>query len=371
MPALQPPARILVTGANGFVGCWVVYQLLEAGYAVRAAVRTQDKARTLTTLVSSRLSSELSEGGAFECVVVPDITAQGAFDKCLFGVEGIVHTATPVTFNLYDPAEYIGPAVNGTLGILRSAAKHTTVKRVVFTSSISAIADVIRPPSSTVVRTEDDWNDYSVGIVEKMGKAAPGVDKYSTSKVKSERAAWQFYEENKHALSYDFSVVAPAWIFGPLPDNPRSPAAIASASMMLAWTQMFSVPAPPAASPPDIYNYVHIHDVAQMHLRVLDTEDAGGKRFLASAGVCIFQDWYDAANSLCTGGRPKLLGFEKIHPPRASRPGEEEKALPAHTVFSGKRAENELGIVYKPLAEMVGDIVEDFGARGWLQHLEI
>ncbi|KAJ8495527.1 hypothetical protein ONZ51_g1640 [Trametes cubensis] len=351
MPALHPPAKVLVTGANGFVGCWVVYQLLEAGYAVRAAVRTPDKARTLAAQVASKYSCELSARGPFECVVVPDITKEGAFDECLLGVEGVVHTATPVRFDLDDPAEYIEPAVKGTLGILHSAAKHSTVRRIVFTSSIAAVADAIRPPPATVVRTEDDWNDFSVEIVEKTGKAASGVDKYSTSKVRSERAAWSFYEENKHTLSYDFSVVAPAWIFGPLPDHPRSPADIASTSMMLAWTQMFQVPAPPPSSPPGIYNYVHIFDVAQMHLRVLDTEDAGGKRFLASAGVSNFQDWYDATSTL-DGGHFRLLGFETLHPPRALRPDEEKETLPAHTVFSGKRAEDELGIVYKSLAEM-------------------
>ncbi|KAJ8495533.1 hypothetical protein ONZ51_g1637 [Trametes cubensis] len=351
MPALHPPAKVLVTGANGFVGCWVVYQLLEAGYAVRAAVRTPDKARTLAAQVASKYSCELSARGPFECVVVPDITKEGAFDECLLGVEGVVHTATPVRFDLDDPAEYIEPAVKGTLGILHSAAKHSTVRRIVFTSSIAAVADAIRPPPATVVRTEDDWNDFSVEIVEKTGKAASGVDKYSTSKVRSEKAAWSFYEENKHTLLYDFSVVAPAWIFGPLPDHPRSPADIASTSMMLAWTQMFQVPAPPPSSPPGIYNYVHIFDVAQMHLRVLDTEDAGGKRFLASAGVSNFQDWYDATSTL-DGGHFRLLGFEALHPPRALRPDEEKEALPAHTVFSGKRAEKELGIVYKSLAEM-------------------
>ena len=78
----------------------------------------------------------------------------------------------------------------------------------------------------------------------------------------------------------------------------------------------------------------------------------------------------DDATSTLDGGHFRLLGFETLHPPRALRPDEEKEALPAHTVFSGKRAEDELGIVYKSLAEMVSDIVEDFGGRGWLKHLE-
>ena len=35
-------------------------------------------------------------------------------------------------------------------------------------------------------------------------------------------AAWKFYEENRHTLSYDLSVVAPAWIFGVRVSEPVS-----------------------------------------------------------------------------------------------------------------------------------------------------
>jgi nucleoside-diphosphate-sugar epimerase len=48
MPALSgPPFLILVTGANGFVGTWIVHHLLENGYSVRAAVRMKEKGQYL------------------------------------------------------------------------------------------------------------------------------------------------------------------------------------------------------------------------------------------------------------------------------------------------------------------------------------
>lgn len=43
MPALtkRQPNKILVTGANGFVGTWIVRTALEYAYSVRAAVRSE------------------------------------------------------------------------------------------------------------------------------------------------------------------------------------------------------------------------------------------------------------------------------------------------------------------------------------------
>lgn len=143
MPTLSPPATVLVTGANGYVGCWVVRALLEKGYTVLGAVRTKEKADALFTLISSK---HPSCARAFDCLVIPDIAAvstthttycgntrlknaspstqEDAIDPFLEGVHGVVHTATPVTFALEDPEAYIRPAVDGTLGILRAATKH-------------------------------------------------------------------------------------------------------------------------------------------------------------------------------------------------------------------------------------------------------
>lgn len=48
MPSLSGTKHlILVTGANGFLGTWIVHYLLEKGYWVRAAVRNEAKGQHL------------------------------------------------------------------------------------------------------------------------------------------------------------------------------------------------------------------------------------------------------------------------------------------------------------------------------------
>jgi nucleoside-diphosphate-sugar epimerase len=54
MPALSGhPSLILVTGANGFVGMWIVRHLLEKDYSVRAAVRTKERGQHLLEIFKS------------------------------------------------------------------------------------------------------------------------------------------------------------------------------------------------------------------------------------------------------------------------------------------------------------------------------
>jgi uncharacterized protein YbjT (DUF2867 family) len=66
MPSVTPPAKVLVSGASGYIAIWVIRSLLEHGYSVRGTVRSLDKAKHLRTTFQSY-------GDKFELVVVPDI----------------------------------------------------------------------------------------------------------------------------------------------------------------------------------------------------------------------------------------------------------------------------------------------------------
>jgi nucleoside-diphosphate-sugar epimerase len=67
MPTVQPGAKVLVTGANGYIAVWVVRTLLEQGYAVRGTVRSEAKGAHLKMLFDKY-------GDKLEIVVVEDIT---------------------------------------------------------------------------------------------------------------------------------------------------------------------------------------------------------------------------------------------------------------------------------------------------------
>lgn len=67
MPTISSSDKVLVTGANGYIALWIVKVLLERGNSVRAAVRSESKARILREQFSSY-------GEKLETVLVPDMT---------------------------------------------------------------------------------------------------------------------------------------------------------------------------------------------------------------------------------------------------------------------------------------------------------
>jgi nucleoside-diphosphate-sugar epimerase len=66
MPAIQAPAKVLVSGANGFIAVWVAQNLLDHGYSVRGAVRSTEKGEYLKKLFAKF-------GDKYEVIVVKDI----------------------------------------------------------------------------------------------------------------------------------------------------------------------------------------------------------------------------------------------------------------------------------------------------------
>jgi len=68
MPAVEKGAKVLVSGANGFLAMWVVRILLERGFSVRGTVRSADKGKHVIEYFTL-----LGYGDKIDVVVVEDI----------------------------------------------------------------------------------------------------------------------------------------------------------------------------------------------------------------------------------------------------------------------------------------------------------
>lgn len=152
--------RVLLTGANGFVGSHVLEQFLLAGHSVRGIVRSASKAQQV-------LADFPNHGSKLDFGIVPDITSPGAFDEVVKSsppFDLVIHTASPFLYRaISSNREFLDPAIKGTLEALKSVKAHApNVKRVVITSSAAAVIDFSAPASiPRKLYTEEDWNPTS------------------------------------------------------------------------------------------------------------------------------------------------------------------------------------------------------------------
>ncbi|KIK57462.1 hypothetical protein GYMLUDRAFT_46356 [Collybiopsis luxurians FD-317 M1] len=336
MPVINTPhATILVSGANGFLATWIVDTLLKKGYKVRAAVRTEAKGQDLL-----KLFSEAYTHGELELVAVGDIAKENAFDEAVKRVDGIIHTASPVHLHGDHPDEMIQPAVNGTLGMLKSALKFgTLVKRVVFTSSCAAIQ---QPQGTYPGLDETSWNELSIIECEQKSKEASPLDKYCASKSIAEKRAWDFVAEHASELNWDLSVLNPPWIFGPPLHEVNSLEDLNSSNMYwhkaVAEGEFFGQD--PEAEP--AHGWVDVRDIAEAHVRALEVEAAGGERMIVSAGSpWVWQDFRDVTKGVAPKIRTNGLSF------------------------STAKEQRILGLKYRTMQEETEDILTFVARKGW------
>jgi nucleoside-diphosphate-sugar epimerase len=129
----MPSPTLFITGATGFIGSHVVKNAIAAGHRVRLSVRKEEQIENLKKIFSSD-SSQL------DFAVIPDISKVEAFEGKLDGIEHVIHLASPMPGKGDDFKEdYLKPAVEGTLSILKAAKASSSVKRVVVTSSFLAV----------------------------------------------------------------------------------------------------------------------------------------------------------------------------------------------------------------------------------------
>ncbi|KAF7296278.1 hypothetical protein HMN09_01097100 [Mycena chlorophos] len=333
MPAISS-GKVLVSGANGFIAVWVVRSLLESGFSVRGTVRSEEKGTHLKTLFASY-------GDKFEVVVVPDITAQGAFDEAVKGVDAIEHTASPFHFQADDPADLIIPAVKGTVGILESARKFgPAVKRIVVTSSVAAVMNNSTAPVTTL--TEADWNDGSVKAVEEKGRDAPNALKYRASKTLAERAAWKFAEDHKSEIGWDLVCLNPPLVLGPVIHEIASPSAL-NTSMAMMYTAFHNTDAGGGSSG----NWIDVRDLADAHTRALTTAAAGGERIIVASGAYVWQNFLDATPE------------EKKAKYSAGVPGS-GKDVQHSVLLDTSKSVRLLGMKYRGFEETTRDAIQDW-----------
>ena len=195
---------VAVTGASGYVGSYVIQELLNRGYRVHGLVRgcstDPGKAKHLLQLQRADTNLTLFDGG--------DLSVPGSFDKAFFGVDAVVHTAATVV--LGKDQSIITASVDGTKNVLQSVDASPTIKRFVHTSSIAAIQSYDKPSSH--IFSELDWNDWST---------LQNGDAYGKAKTEAERLVHKHFKDDDGRTAVALN---PGVVIGPVMTKAHSKA---------------------------------------------------------------------------------------------------------------------------------------------------
>jgi nucleoside-diphosphate-sugar epimerase len=263
VPAVSKGSVVAVTGAAGFVGGWVVRELLERGYRVRACVRDVDDAakveflRAMPAFASERLTLHNA-----------DLDDVGCFDGTFRGCDGVAHVSHVST---YDDPDYVRRTCDH---IVASVEASSTVRRVVVTSSVAAVVseadmtELIRRPVVDEEREPDETNPK---------RTAERGQGYSIGKVIAQRA---FAEAAATSGRWDAITICPGDNVGPIQSAHQQsggPWQHLIAEMLRGQCRIFQ-----GTGPYRPWMTVDVRDDAACHVGLLESDRvANGERYLA------------------------------------------------------------------------------------------
>ena len=256
--------KVLVTGGSGFIALHCIDQLLEKGFMVRTTIRSESRKDEINKAMDKY--PNLDQNLEFHiCDLLKDEGWEAAVDGCDY----VLHVASPFILEVpSDENVLIKPAVDGTLRVLNACSK-AHVKKVVLTSSVAAVA---YGHGAEKTYDESDWSN--------TGEDS-GITPYAKSKTLAEKAAWNFVEELDTDKKFDFTVINPVGVFGPMLTSD-----IGTSNSLVSRLINGELPACPATH----MGYVDVRDVAKAHVFSMLNSSTNNKRIIVSESEMFFVD---------------------------------------------------------------------------------
>lgn len=124
--------KVLVTGANGFLGAWLTRSLTEKGHEVYALVRK---------------NSDLAELAGVSCkYIYGDVTDLSSLETAFQGMDSVFHLAGVIAYKKSERALMDKVNVEGTRNVI-TAVQTCSVRKLIYLSSVVAIGSSFTPNS--------------------------------------------------------------------------------------------------------------------------------------------------------------------------------------------------------------------------------
>ena len=198
-----------------------------------------------------------------------DLLEDKGWDAAVDGCDYVLHVASPFILEVpSDEDVLIRPAVDGTLRVLNACSK-ANVKKVVLTSSVAAVA---YGHGKEKTFDESDWSNTGDDS---------GITPYAKSKTLAEKAAWEFVEKLEAHNKFDFTVINPVGVFGPMLTSDMG-----TSNSLVSKLINGELPACPATH----MGYVDVRDVAKAHIFSMLNSSTNDKRIIVSESEMFFVD---------------------------------------------------------------------------------
>ena len=171
---------ILVTGSTGFLGSYLLKELIEQGYRVRALCRTQKPLPWISDQILAAV--EWVEGDVLDVV---------SLDDAMKEVDAVIHAAAVVSFHPRERKRMYQVNVDGTANVVNLALENG-VRRFIHISSVAALG---RTEKASWVNEESKWEDN------------PVQTHYARSKFKAELHVWRGMAEGLEGLILNPSTI--------------------------------------------------------------------------------------------------------------------------------------------------------------------
>ena len=321
-------SKILITGATGFVGSYVLRKLTAEGYSNIICTRRVDSSLELTTGIEG---FEWVDGDIMDVCFLDDITKN---------VDIIIHAAAIVTFDPRSFKKMISTAMEGTANLV-NVALDNQVSKFVHISSIAAIGRR---------RKEERISEKNIFSKSQYDTT------YGLSKFLAEQEVWR-----GHAEGLNTTILNPSMILG-------------AGRWQDSSVQIFrKVYEGMRYYPSGLTGWVDVRDVADAVLKSLTT-DFNGQRYIISAENHSYQSVFE-----------KIANLLQVNPPiSALKPRmsqivwrlealrswilnkkpviikEMVESMSAHSEYSNKKSIEELKLSYIPFEKTIEESCKVF-----------
>jgi len=171
---------VLVTGGTGFIGAYIIKELVEKGYSVRAIRR----GAKLPFFISPDIFNKVEW-------VTGDVLDVISLEEAMKDVDAVIHSAAVISFFKKERKNMYQVNVDGTANVVNIALEQN-VKRLVHISSISALG---RAANGDQVNEEKKWTESKLNT------------HYGISKHKAEIEVWRGIGEGLNGVIINPSTV--------------------------------------------------------------------------------------------------------------------------------------------------------------------